>query len=60
MGWRWAEDGGAGADALAGVIVVEKILRFCASSSLIPAVNKLGTQGILLAGSEWLKQRYLP
>jgi alkylation response protein AidB-like acyl-CoA dehydrogenase len=52
--------GGAGADALAGAIVVEEIARVCASSSLIPAVNKLGTQGILLAGSEALKARYLP
>jgi alkylation response protein AidB-like acyl-CoA dehydrogenase len=32
----------------------------CASSSLIPAVNKLGTVPLLLAGSEELKQRYLP
>jgi alkylation response protein AidB-like acyl-CoA dehydrogenase len=54
------EYGGAGADALAGAIVVEEIARVCASSSLIPAVNKLGTQGILLAGSEALKRRYLP
>jgi alkylation response protein AidB-like acyl-CoA dehydrogenase len=52
--------GGAGADALAGAIVVEEIARVCVSSSLIPAVNKLGTQGMLLAGSESLKQRYLP
>ena len=51
--------GGVGADALAGAIVVEEIARVCVSSSLIPAVNKLGTQGILLAGSEALKQRYL-
>jgi alkylation response protein AidB-like acyl-CoA dehydrogenase len=54
------EYGGAGADALAGAIVVEEIARACVSSSLIPAVNKLGTTGILLAGSEELKARYLP
>src|SRR5690606_8754841 len=29
-------------------------------TSLIPAVNKLGTLPLLLAGSEELKQRYLP
>jgi alkylation response protein AidB-like acyl-CoA dehydrogenase len=52
--------GGAGADAIASAIVVEEVARACASSSLIPAVNKLGTQGILLAASEELKQRYLP
>ena len=52
--------GGAGADAIATVIVIEEVARACASSSLIPAVNKLGTVPLLLAGSEELKQRYLP
>jgi alkylation response protein AidB-like acyl-CoA dehydrogenase len=51
--------GGAGADALATVIVIEEVARACASSSLIPAVNKLGTVPILLSGSEDLKKRYL-
>lgn len=51
--------GGAGADALATVIVIEEVARVCASSSLIPAVNKLGTVPILLSGSEELKRRYL-
>ncbi len=51
--------GGAGADAIATVIVVEEVARACASSSLIPAVNKLGTVPLLLAASEELKQRYL-
>ncbi|MEU7993917.1 acyl-CoA dehydrogenase family protein [Micromonospora sp. NPDC049060] len=53
------EYGGAGADALATAIVIEEVARACASSSLIPAVNKLGTMPLLLAGSEELKQRYL-
>jgi alkylation response protein AidB-like acyl-CoA dehydrogenase len=52
--------GGAGADALATAIVIEEVARACASSSLIPAVNKLGTVPVLLAASEHLKQRYLP
>lgn len=52
--------GGAGADALATAIVIEEVARACASSSLIPAVNKLGTMPLLLAGSEELKRRYLP
>ncbi|MFN2625664.1 MAG: acyl-CoA dehydrogenase family protein [Mycobacteriales bacterium] len=52
--------GGAGADAIASAIVIEEIARVCASSSLIPAVNKLGTQGMLLSGSEGIKQTYLP
>src|SRR4051794_37291561 len=51
--------GGAGADALATVIVIEEVARACASSSLIPAVNKLGTVPVLLAGSEELKKRFL-
>src|SRR6516162_7786975 len=51
---------GAGADAIATVIVIEEVARVCASSSLIPAVNKLGTMPVLLAGSPDLKQRYLP
>jgi alkylation response protein AidB-like acyl-CoA dehydrogenase len=51
--------GGAGADAIATAIVIEEVARACASSSLIPAVNKLGTVPLLLAGSEELKHRYL-
>ncbi|MEO3816725.1 acyl-CoA dehydrogenase family protein [Plantactinospora sp. B24E8] len=52
--------GGAGADALATAIVIEEVARACAASSLIPAVNKLGTMPLLLAASEELKRRYLP
>src|SRR3954454_23619557 len=54
------EYGGAGADRIAQSIVVEEIARACASSSLIVAANKLGTMGLILSGSEELKQRYLP
>lgn len=53
------EYGGAGADALATAIVIEEVARACASSSLIPAVNKLGTMPLILAGSAELKRRYL-
>ncbi len=53
------EYGGAGADALATVIVIEEIARVCASSSLIPAVNKLGSLPVQLSGSEELKHKYL-
>ncbi|GAA2455602.1 acyl-CoA dehydrogenase [Streptomyces macrosporus] len=51
--------GGAGADALATVIVIEEVARVCASSSLIPAVNKLGSLPVILSGSEELKRKYL-
>ncbi len=54
------EYGGVGGDALAVAIVIEEIARACASSSLIPAVNKLASMPWLLAGSDELKQRYLP
>ena len=54
------EYGGVGGDALAVAIVIEEIARACASSSLIPAVNKLASMPWLLAGSAELKQRYLP
>ncbi|BAJ26171.1 MULTISPECIES: acyl-CoA dehydrogenase family protein [Kitasatospora] len=53
------EYGGAGADALATVLVIEEVARVCASSSLIPAVNKLGSLPVQLAGSEALKAKYL-
>src|SRR6188474_1254443 len=46
--------GGAGADALATVIVIEEVARACASSSLIPAVNKLGSMPLIISGSEEL------
>jgi alkylation response protein AidB-like acyl-CoA dehydrogenase len=51
---------GVGADAIASAIVIEEVARACAASSLIPAVNKLGTMGLLLSGGEELKQAYLP
>ncbi len=52
--------GGAGADKIAHCILIEEVARVCASSSLIPMGNKLGTTGMILSGSEELKQRYLP
>ncbi|KAB7741934.1 acyl-CoA dehydrogenase [Nostocoides sp. F2B08] len=53
------EYGGVGADALAMCIVIEEVARVCASSSLIPAVNKLGSMPLIVAGSEDVKTRYL-
>ena len=50
---------GVGADALATCIVIEEVARVCASSSLIPAVNKLGSLPLILAGTEDLKTKYL-
>ncbi len=52
--------GGAGADAIAAAVVIEEVARVCASSSLIPAVNKLGTMPLLLSASDELKKQVLP
>jgi alkylation response protein AidB-like acyl-CoA dehydrogenase len=51
--------GGAGADAVSACIVIEEVARVCASSSLIPAVNKLGSQPVILSGSDELKKQVL-
>src|SRR3954454_2703758 len=51
---------GQGADSVATCIVIEEVARVCATSSLIPAVNKLGTMGLILSGSDDLKKQVLP
>lgn len=53
------EYGGEGADSLGVVIVIEEVARVCASSSLIPAVNKLGSVPLMLGGNEEQKKRWL-
>ena len=53
------EYGGDGADALATVIIIEEVARACASSSLLPAVNKLGSLPVMLAGTDEQKKRWL-
>ncbi|HTQ21442.1 acyl-CoA dehydrogenase [Mycobacterium sp.] len=52
--------GGQGADSVATCMVIEEVARVDASASLIPAVNKLGTMGLILRGSEELKRQVLP
>ena len=54
------EFGGEGADALAVAIIIEEVARVCASSSLIPAVNKLGSLPLILGGDNDQKKRWLP
>ncbi len=54
------EFGWAGADSVAACIVIEEVARVDASASLIPAVNKLGTMGLILAGDADLKKKVLP
>ena len=54
------EFGGDGADALATVLIIEEVARACGSSSLIPAVNKLGSMPLILGGNAEQKKRWLP
>lgn len=54
------EFGGDGADALATVLIIEEVARACGSSSLIPAVNKLGSMPLILGGNNEQKKRWLP
>ncbi len=52
--------GGTALDEVAQAILVEEIARADATTSLIPAVQKLGALPILLAGNEEQQDRYLP
>jgi alkylation response protein AidB-like acyl-CoA dehydrogenase len=54
------EFGGDGADALGTVLIIEEVARACGSSSLIPAVNKLGSMPLILGGNAEQKKRWLP
>lgn len=45
---------------MATCILIEEVARVCASSALIPAVNKLATMPLLLTASEDLKRQVLP
>jgi alkylation response protein AidB-like acyl-CoA dehydrogenase len=52
--------GGEGGDALVACLVIEEVARVCTSSSLIPAVNKLGTMPLIVGADDDLLGRYLP
>jgi alkylation response protein AidB-like acyl-CoA dehydrogenase len=53
------EYGGGGADSITHCLLVEELARVCASTSLVPAVNKLGTLPILFAANSEQKHRFL-
>jgi alkylation response protein AidB-like acyl-CoA dehydrogenase len=53
------EFGGDGADALAACIIIEEVARVCGASSLIPAVNKLGSLPLMLGGNTEQQERWL-
>jgi alkylation response protein AidB-like acyl-CoA dehydrogenase len=52
--------GGSGADTLTFCILVEEVARVCASSSVIPLVQKLGSMPLLMGASDEQKQRWFP
>jgi alkylation response protein AidB-like acyl-CoA dehydrogenase len=54
------EYGGIGESSLMTLATIEELLKVCATSGLIIAVQELGSLGIKLAGSEEQKQRFLP
>ena len=54
------EYGGGGGDSLVFCILVEEIARVCASSSVIPLVQKLGTMPLLVGASHEQKRRWFP
>ncbi len=57
FGEEW---GGTGTGTLLALVAIEEIAKVCATSSLILAVQELGSLGLKLAGSQEQKERYLP
>src|SRR6266704_528612 len=55
-----SEYGGIGASELAIVMAIEELSRHCATTSLLLAVQQLGSTPVLLAGNEQQKRKYLP
>jgi alkylation response protein AidB-like acyl-CoA dehydrogenase len=54
------EYGGIGSSELAVVMAIEELARYCATTSLILAVQQLGSLPIMLVGNEQQKRKYLP
>jgi alkylation response protein AidB-like acyl-CoA dehydrogenase len=54
------EYGGIGSSELAVVMAIEELARYCATTSLILAVQQLGSLPIILAGNDQQKRKYLP
>jgi alkylation response protein AidB-like acyl-CoA dehydrogenase len=52
--------GGVGADLLTVCLAIEEIARTCVTSSLILAVQELGSLPVRLAGSDDQRERWLP
>jgi alkylation response protein AidB-like acyl-CoA dehydrogenase len=54
------EYGGIGSSELAVVMAIEELARYCATTSLILAVQQLGSLPIMLVGNDEQKHKYLP
>jgi alkylation response protein AidB-like acyl-CoA dehydrogenase len=54
------EYGGIGSSELAVVMAIEELAKICATTSLILAVQQLGSLPIMLAGNDEQKRKYLP
>ncbi len=54
------EWGGTGTGALLALIAIEEVAKVCATSSLLLAVQELGSLGLKLAGTREQQERYLP
>lgn len=52
--------GGAGMDSVSFVAAVEEIAKACASTALVLVTHTAASFGILMAGTEEQKRRYLP
>src|SRR5579859_4812555 len=51
---------GIGSSELAVVMAIEELARYCATTSLILAVQQLGSLPILLGGNDAQKSKYIP
>ena len=61
FGLFFAEEwGGTGTGTLLSLVAIEETAKVCATSSLILAVQELGSLGLKLAGTQEQKGRYLP
>ncbi len=54
------EYSGIGSSELAVVMAIEELARYCATTSLILAVQQLGSLPIILGGNDQQKRKYLP
>jgi alkylation response protein AidB-like acyl-CoA dehydrogenase len=57
FGEEW---GGTGTGTLLALVAIEEVAKVCATSSLILAVQELGSLGLKLEGTQEQRERYLP